>query len=177
MNWPKAIVTMVLVKQALAEADVDEMWPHHIPEVAAQPERLAEAEASVGFTLDPLYADFLRYADGWNGFSQTVDLFGTAELIGNEKMQQALESFDAMEDVAFSAAGISRDDVYPIAATAEDIDIFLLGKPGTPIAGTVLWFAGAEVERYENFNEYFLATIDYVRDDLATLQKEHASVS
>jgi len=174
MNWPQEIVKMVLVKQALAEADVEEMYPHHLPKVAATPAQLAKAEARLGFQLDPQYADFLRHADGWEGFTQTVDLFGTAELIGNEKMEQALQTFDELDDFAFSAAGISRDDVYPIAATVVDMDIFLLGKPGTPIAGQVLWFAGAEIERYENFDEYFLATVDYVRDDLATLQEEQA---
>jgi hypothetical protein len=36
-----------------------------------------------------MYADFLRHANGWRGFLQATNLFGTAELNGGGQMSHA----------------------------------------------------------------------------------------
>ncbi|MFC4159348.1 SMI1/KNR4 family protein [Chitinimonas lacunae] len=170
MNWPEEIAILVFVKEELAKVDKKGWWSYHFPEVAASRTRLSELEKDLGCSLDPQYASFLLYADGWQGFYQTVDLFGCNELSGNKKMQQALELLRATEDGALEQAGITREDVIPIAATSCDKDIFLLAKPHTSIAGTVLWFAGEEIDRFENFDEFFLAMVDYNREEVFSLR-------
>lgn len=166
MNWPQEIAKLVFVKQALKEADTKCLWPYYLPSVAATMPRLIEVESYLGYPLDKLYAAFLLHADGWNGFYQTVDLFSTADLIGSEKMKLAMESLQATSDAAFVQAGISREDMLPIAATTSDRDLFLLAKPDSSIAGTIIWLAGEEVERFKNFDEFFLAMVDYNREEL-----------
>lgn len=166
MNWPQEIAKLAFVKQALAEVDKNGVWPHHLPAVAAPQARLAEVEAYLGYRLDTKYVDFLRHADGWQGFYQSVDLFGSGDLMGGEKMHLACSLAEAIVDSVWVQAGISREDVLSIAATAVDRDIFLLGKPNTPVSGTVLWFAGEEIDRFENFDEFFLAMVDYNREEV-----------
>ena len=166
VNWPQEIAKMVFVKQALAEVDKSGLWPYHLPAVAASQMRLAEAEAYLGYQLDAMYAEFLLHADGWQGLYQSVDLFGSAELIGGQKMQLAQDLFSSIEDAALASSGISRDDVLPIAATIVDRDIFLLGKPNSSFPGGVLWFAGEEIDRFDNFDEFFLAMVDYNREEV-----------
>jgi hypothetical protein len=34
------------------------------------------------------------------------------------------------------------------------------------VPGVVIWFAGYEIERFANFDEYFLAMMDYNRREL-----------
>ena len=167
MNWSQEIVKLVLVKEAIAEVDRSGLWTHHLPSVAATQSQLLELNTYLGYTLDVLYADFLYFADGWQGFYQSVDLFGSTELIGGEKMQLALDSLMAIEDAALKRLSVSRADLLPIAATAADLDIFFLVKPNSSMSGAVLWFAGQEIDTFKNFNEFFLAMADYNREELS----------
>ncbi|MFL2443764.1 SMI1/KNR4 family protein, partial [Bacillus thuringiensis serovar israelensis] len=36
--------------------------------------------------------------------------------------------------------------------------------------GEIIWFAGEEIDRFENFDEYFLAMIDYNREEILALK-------
>ncbi len=79
-NWKGHISTMVAMKQKLMKQDVEQIWPHHFPEVGANEAEICLVEKKIGYKLDQKYRDFLRYANGWKGFYQTVDLFGTEQL-------------------------------------------------------------------------------------------------
>ena len=43
----------------------------------------------------------------------------------------------------------------PIAVASEDKDVIAVGRPGSQVAGQVVWFAGEEVERYAHFKDWF----------------------
>jgi len=82
---------------------------------------VAAAEQTLGFALDEKYRDFLRYANGWPAFHNAEDLFGTRELlvgVGREKLGH-------LEQSAVLAAGVDREHVLPIAASRDDMDLFL----------------------------------------------------
>ena len=172
MDWKKEIAVMVYVKQALAEADKAKLWPHHLPAVAASEEKLARAEAQLGFRLDEQYRTFLSCADGWRGFYQTVDLFGTAELLGAGSMSYAREALGYLDPAMLAASGVKADELLPIAATTKDMDLFVLVKPQAKRAGTVIWYAGAEIERFNGFEEFFLAMVDYNRRQVSLSQSK-----
>ncbi|KXO08913.1 SMI1/KNR4 family protein [Marinobacter excellens] len=172
MDWKKEIVTLAYVKQALADLDVHDLWPHCLPEVAATTREIELAESQLGFALDEQYAGFLRHANGWNGFYQSVDLFGTKDLIGNEKMAVAQEMLNSVEEVVLSNCQIERNDLFPIAASSIDMDLFLMVKPTASKAGLVYWFAGSKIDHYPNFEEFFLAMVDYNREEFEDLKRE-----
>ncbi|MEL4105378.1 SMI1/KNR4 family protein [Oscillospiraceae bacterium WX1] len=170
-EWRDRIVAMVYVKQELMKLDVDGIWPHHLPELAASEETLRKTEAHLGFRIDQDYREFLKMADGWKGYLQTVDLFGTEELSGSPTMQYAQSLLDFVEDGVIQSTGFSREELLPIAATKYDKDLFVMTRPTSHAPGTVIWFAGEEIDRYPNFTEYFLAMIEYNRQLVNDMQK------
>lgn len=169
-NWRENIATMVLVKQELMKQDVKHIWSHHLPEIGANEDSILAVEKELRLKLDSMYRDFLKYANGWKGFYQTVDLFGTEQLKGSTIMDYAKILLNAIDDDVLKESGFSRDQLFPIAVTESDKDLFVLCLPNSPKPGAVVWFAGEEIDRFENFNEYFLAMIDYNRDEVSALK-------
>ena len=39
-------------------------------------------------------------------------------------------------------------------------DLFVLCLPNSRRPGEIIWFAGEKIDRFENFEEYFLAIVD-----------------
>ncbi|MFJ4376070.1 hypothetical protein ACIP1T_26085 [Pseudomonas japonica] len=98
MNWPEEIVKLVIVKQALAEVDSAGLFPFYLPGVAAEESSIRSVERHFETGVDKKYAGFLRYANGWRGVFQSVDLFGTDDLLGSEKMVAAKEILKYIDD-------------------------------------------------------------------------------
>ncbi len=170
-EWRDRIVTMVYVKQELMKLDMDGIWPHHLPELAASKETLRKTEAYLGFGIDQDYREFLKMANGWKGFLQTVDLFGTQELSGSPMMQYAKSLLGFVEDDVIKSTGFSRKELLPIAATKYDKDLFIMTSPTSHAPGTVIWLAGEVVDRYPSFTEYFLVMIEYNRQLVKDMQE------
>ena len=170
MDWPREIATMAYVKQAIRACDVRNLWPYQLPTLAATSEQIQAAERHLGFRLDAEYSSFLCHANGWRGFYQSVDLFGTDDLIAGERMGRARKMLADVEPSVVSASGVRKDDLLPIGATSADLDLFVLTTPGDESPGRVIWFAGTEIQRFENFGEFFLSMVDYNRSELTALQ-------
>ena len=85
-DWITEIVVAHRVIERLRELDTRDIWDYHLAEVAANSERILAAERHLGLTLDERYRAFLGYADGWKSFYQSVDIFGTTELVGGPVM-------------------------------------------------------------------------------------------
>jgi hypothetical protein len=170
-EWKNRIVTMIYIKQELVKLDVNKIWPHYFPEVAADEEEIKRAEVNLNYEIDQQYAEFLRTANGWKGFLQTVDLFGTKELSNPNIMKYVFSLFDSIEDCVIESSGFTRDELIPFAATRFDKDIFVIARQTSHKPGTILWFAGEEIDRYPSFEEFFLAMLDYNRMLLQNMQK------
>jgi hypothetical protein len=168
-DWKERIAVMALVKQKLAEVDAEGLWEYHLPRVAASQERLREVEAHLGEALDPSYRDFLLHADGWPAFYQTVDLFGSEELLGSDRFRHAEEMLGYLEEEQPAGTGLRRE-LLPIAASPVDLDLFVMRRRSSSRPGTVIWLAGSEIDRFPSFAEYFLAMIDYNRAEIQNLQ-------
>lgn len=128
-NWGDIIATMIVVKQEMLEYDKEELWDYYLPEVAASGEDILRIEKLLGFSIDPHYKEFLSYANGWKGFYQSVDLFGTNELNHTTEMKYAMGILKAIEESVLEGSGLLRDQLLPIAATKIDKDLFVITKP------------------------------------------------
>ncbi|MBW4421102.1 MAG: SMI1/KNR4 family protein [Myxacorys californica WJT36-NPBG1] len=170
-DWKKEIVVMVYVKQVLHDEDKSYFWPWHLPEVAATGAQLEEVEKHLGHALDLRYRLFLQHANGWQGFYQDVDLFGTSDLLGGGKMARALMFLDTIDDV-LRESNLSKDELLPIAVSNTDIDFFVITRPNSVSPGMVIWFAGGEIERFSSFDEYFLCMVDHNRHMLTLAKQE-----
>lgn len=162
-EWRDRIVAMIYVKQEIMKLDVEQIWPHHLPEMAASEEALKKTEENLGFKINQDYREFLKMANGWKGFLQTVHLFGTQDLLGSQIMQYAQSLLGYVEDDVIKSTGFLREELLPIAATKYDKDLFVMTLPNSQKPGTIIWLAGEEIDRYANFTEYFLAMIEYNR--------------
>lgn len=137
--------------------------------MAATEEELRAVEAPLGEALDPMYREFLSYAGGWPGFLHGADLFGPEDFLGGAHFRHGTEMLGFVEPSVLSSAGFRREELIPIAASREDLDLFVMTRRATSMPGIVIWLAGAEIERFPNFEEFFAAVLDYNRGDI-----EHA---
>ncbi len=174
-DWNQEIAVAWLVKQAIMEVDKDKIWTYHLPEVAATDEQIKEAEEQLGHELDHRYREFLRHANGWRGFVQTIDLFGTNDLIKSPRKETAEFTFSCLGNDILNKSGVKRTELLPIGATSQHADLFVMTRPFARSPGTVIWFAGEEVERFKTFDDYFLAMVDYNRLDLQRLKERQTN--
>jgi len=163
-DWNKEIAAAWLVQSQNEKSDVRKLWDYHPPRSPATDSELSEAEAVIGHPLDPRYREFLSFADGWACFYQDVTLFGTKELIGGKMMDAAVEGIGETFPESFKNGPLRESDLLPIAASATDKDLFVITRPCSPTgAGIVVWIAGYEIERYQTFDDFFLAMVEFNR--------------
>lgn len=170
VSWKERIVELVIVKQTIDELDASGLWEYRLPAVAATAAQLEAVEAALGEPLDAGYRSFLEHAGGWPAFWQTVDLFGPDDLLGGERFAHANEMLGYVEDGVLEDGGLRRSDLLPIAASPVDLDLFVMTRRSSPSPGGVVWLAGAEIDRWSSFDEFFLAMVDYNRLELQQLQ-------
>jgi hypothetical protein len=169
MDWRKSIVELTLIKQSIDEADAKRLWEYHLPGVANTEAELQGVERSLQESLDPDHRAFLKAAGGWPAFYQTVDLFGAKDFAG-ERYQRAEEMLSYVEDNIFDKIGFSREQVYPIAASPVDLDLFVITRRATASPGMVIWLAGYEVDRFATFGDFFASMVAYNRRELEHLR-------
>jgi hypothetical protein len=150
---------MILVKQGLREADKLGVWDFRLPQVAATEDLLVEAEHGIGYPVDPEYRAFLRTANGWPAFYQSVDLFGTEELLGRGSGARGKELLTALDESPIALTGRTRGDLAPVAAARQDIDLFVVSKRDRP--SPVWWLAHDLIEVFPTFGQFFLAMVAY----------------
>lgn len=158
-DWEKEIAKALDVQNANERLDATHLWDYYPPNAPATEEELAMAHWHLGFSLDPHYKRFLSHANGWRCFMENVDLFGTEELRGGPPMQEALEMVDVIGD-AMEDPHFTRTELLPIGYSKTRRDMFLLHKPDSSKPGAVIWWMGNDLERYPNFDEFFLAIVD-----------------
>ncbi len=172
MDWKRELVIAHLVKQKIAEVDVERVWEHTLPEVAASEEQLRSLEAQLGYELDPQHREFLLHANGWRAFEQRIDVFGVDDFVGGTRANRAAALIDSLEDLE-PLCGFGKSDMLPIAVSSDDIDVMVMTRPNTTTPGKVLWLAGGLIETFVGFDEWFLAMVDYNREEYQRLAKKH----
>ncbi|MEO5965933.1 MAG: SMI1/KNR4 family protein [Candidatus Limnocylindrales bacterium] len=166
-DWRPDIARLIQIKQAIAAADTNGVWEFHLPKVAATPDEIAAVELDLDVQLDAGYRNFLRYANGWPSFFQSVDLFGTADLAGGPRMGVTRRMLESLEPVVLEQGGHLGSQLIPIAATAVDLDMFVMKSVAGHQEPTVVWLAGNVIDQFECFEDYVLAMIEYNARELA----------
>lgn len=158
------------IKQEMMEWDLKHIWPYHLPELAATNDQIRLVESQLGYPIDTRYKAFLLCANGWPGFYQTVDLFGTKDLVEGDRKENSEVMLSLIADETLTKSGVNRSEILPIAATELDRDLFVITTPHCSSPGTVLWFAGEEIDRFSSFDDFFLAMMEYNRRELKKLR-------
>ena len=158
-DWLVLFAEMEAAKRRLAVNDREGLWRHASRRPPAEPRRIAEIAAVTLCPVDREYADFLSRADGWPAILQDIDLFGTSDL-GSAAFAEAEELVRVTEDEMAIGSEDDFDRWVPIGASRTDIDILVMPCVREPNrSAPVIWLAGAEIERYETFSDFFRGMI------------------
>jgi hypothetical protein len=160
-EWKIIVGRMIIAKYNVKKADVLNLWPHHLPELAATNGEIKFVEKSIGAPLGLDFAGFLGCANGWLGFYQSIDLFSCCDLTSGPRYQRGKGLFERVAPDAHKAAGVNLENSLVIGASRDNADHFILGKCGSSMENKVLWFADEEIERFDTFKAFFLAMIAY----------------
>ena len=170
INWKERIIMMLMVKNALYQADKEQLWEYHYPEVAAQMKEILSVQKKLDVKFSEEYTEFLQYANGWKALYQLVDLFGTRDF-DSESMEYArkLLNTEMANDKSLDRWG---GLLLPIAVSRTDKDLFVMVLAEGEQYGQVIWLAGGEVERFASFCEFFDAMIEYNKEELEDMTGE-----
>lgn len=133
--WPDLIGLFILLKQEIAEWEPSGSYTYHVSHAGASPAELVALEEQVGSRLDPEYREFLGFANGWPDFSLSVQLMGTGDFTGPLKAM-ADEYLSVM--LPYQGEDLKDAPLLPTAVAARDKDVFVVGRPGSPLAGQVV---------------------------------------
>jgi hypothetical protein len=178
-DWKRAIGVLILIHQQIKDLDDECIWANELPRVAAHLDRLTQVEFQLCEAIDERYRAFLVCADGWRAFYQWVDLFGSTELLGERIQLARARMSELAQQGVLNKSGYTEADLLPIAMTRpgerdSDPDLFAIVKKHRTGSGRVLWFADEEVDRFESFDAFFLAMLDYNREEVRDLSKSVA---
>ena len=170
--WPDYIGWGWMIVQARMEADWKGIWNYALPHVHATEETVSNTEAQLGFRLPESYRGFLLASNGWPYFYLDMTAFSTSDLLGGELHEAGQTQLELEECVeAMAAGGVIAADHFPVVAAREQIDVALMGRPGTPAEGTVSWVRGEVVERYDDFLDYYLSMMELNKLDTADIRQ------
>lgn len=158
-DWLALFAEMEAAKRRLEVSDREGLWRHESRRPPAASERIAEIATVTGCPVDPEYADFLLYADGWSAILQDIDLFGVADF-GSVAYVEAVKLVRVIEDEVEIERGDDFTCLIPIGASRTDIDILVMpcARESNRLA-PVIWLAGGEIERYRTFSDFFRGMI------------------
>ena len=173
LTWPEYIGWGWMIVQARMEADWKGIWNYAVPHVHATEETVASTEAQLGFRLPESYRGFLLASNGWPYFYLDMTAFSTSDLLGGDLHKAGQIQLELPECVeAMTAGGVIAADHFPVAASLESIDVALMGKPGTPAAGTVSWVRGEVIERYDDFLDYYLSMMELSKQETESIRRK-----
>lgn len=175
-QWPQLIVKIVRLQQEYRRVEPLKIYEFEYPGVGANPAQLERLQQVRG-RLPASYLEFLSKANGWRSVYQWVDLFSVEDLLDGP-YDEAVSILNTLGD-AGALGSVLPAHLLPIALTRaghRDLgpDVFALTVSGEDV-GRVRWFAGELVEDFENFEEFFLAVVEFNRRGLLKAVQRNAS--
>lgn len=161
----KYINNIINIRQELKNVDKKQLWFYDdFPNPGIDEIKIKEFEKDMHLILPNKYRDFLKVVNGWKNFWHGVDLFSIEDFKDKELMNYTKEAIELLY--------IDDNSLFPIGIAKEDIDLFTIIKTGYKDEGTIIWFAGCEVERYKDFNEFLKGIYILLEDDVIDFKND-----
>lgn len=159
LNYRDAIGYLYILREHIRKIDTKGLFEYYCPRVRATEEEVLAWESKYHVCLPNSYKNFLMAANGWKCVSQDKDLLSLEELtlLKNDKYIEARDfCINNLKNTG------NPDLLLPIAASDFSYDLYLLVlDKKTEYYGQVIWVAGEEIERYKDFDSFFLSLIEY----------------
>lgn len=153
------IDNILAIRKKLKQVDKNHLWNYDdLPNIGATDTDITLFENLIGFTLPKDYRNFLKEINGWKNFWHSVNLFNINDYKNSELMKYTMSLLEIVDE--------EKNMLFPIGVTTEDIDLFTIIKPGYKNEGTIIWFAGYEVERYKDFSEFLKGIYILLEEDV-----------
>lgn len=149
---------MQMIRSKIKAADRKSIYEYDAPNEPATEDQLENWEHDNNLIIPPSYRDFLLNANGWKNIIQAVELFSIDDLSFDESNQY-------IEFLSFSIDNLSdygnKAFLLPIGANHESYDLYVMVlDSNSEYCGQVIWVAGEEVERYDDFEHFFISLIN-----------------
>lgn len=165
-DWDSLIRELKCIRTLVEKADTEHLYEYFSP-YASVPEKEIQEVEQLKESLNEQYRSFLLKAGGWPAFFQAIELFSPQDLLSGERHKRALILVSYLDNEnVFEFEGLNSNDFLPIAVSSVDLDVFVLGREGSSVAGQVFWFAAYLIEKYPSFMEFFRAVIELHKDQL-----------
>ena len=159
LNYRDAIGYLYSIRERIRAIDTKGLFEYYCPRVRTTADEIRTWENKNQLKLPDMYKSFLMTANGWKCVSQDKDLLSLEELTLS-KNNKHIEARDFCVNNLKNTGNI--DLLLPIAASDYTYDLYLLVlDEKCEYYGQVIWVAGEEVERYNNFDLFFLSLIEY----------------
>lgn len=163
LDYKAAIGYLFQIRERIRAVDLAGLYEYCYPKIAASENAITEWEDSQMVSLPKQYKNFLLAADGWKNVSQDKSLFGLNDLsLASDskyvkRLDYCVDNLDSTGDIKY---------LLPIGAAeyANDLYLLVLDKSSS-FYGNVIWAAGEEIERYNDFDDFFLSLIAYSKYD------------
>lgn len=149
----------ILVKENLAAADTDDIFPYFLPEMKATSTQIAELERTTDFKLPDGYRAFLSLANGWRCVLVRTSLLNTDEIPAAQ--QAVLQRPEVLS--CLSAQGVKSFLV--VGASDADDNLYIISADGR-----VYWYAHGEIEAFRNFPEFMESLLAHNKELLVDVQ-------
>jgi hypothetical protein len=157
---------MILARMSCKRRDRDELYTYELPGATPQPEEITSAEHRLGSPLPESLKDFYGRCDGWSNFSQDISIL-PLHLLGSSEAEQRLTFVRIIESETTHDNTIDLDNVAVIGWSQDNEDTILVWlDPGRD--GRVVRWWSEDREVYKNFQEYFMAEIEYTNHYFTT---------
>ena len=159
IDYKAAIGYLYLVRERIRKVDHQELFEYYLPKVKTTDDAITEWEEHNDLKLPDSYKEFLLSANGWKYVNQDRDLFSLEDLTLSKEskyIQMRDSSAASLNDVG------DKNLLMPVGASqySDDIYLMVLDK-NSESYGQVIWAADEEIERYKDFEEFFLFLIAY----------------
>jgi hypothetical protein len=162
------VVQNLEIKSKIHDRDKDGLWPYNFPKIALKENQINDFEIMQGKKLPFEYREFLKITGGWIGYMQCNDLVGIDYISNSKYMKIYDDVFLGLDDVWIE--GVEKSDLLPISINTFDGDIFLISVNNCTL-GKIYWIgSGNEIDRWDNFVDYFASIIEYNKRELLKLE-------
>ena len=156
-RYKKLFEHMLMIHSKIEAADIKGLYEYDDPNEPATEEQLLNWEQDNNLNIPSSYRAFLLNANGWKNIVQAFELF-SIDALSFDKSNQYNEflSFciDNLSDYGDKLC------LLPIGANHESYDLYLMVlDSNSEYYGQVIWVAGEEVERYDDFEKFFNSLI------------------
>ena len=156
----KYIKELINIRKELDILDKRNLWNYKtLPKKGITYNQINLFEDKMKKTFPIEYKHLLTLLNGWDFFWQDISLFSIDDYNDEKLMKYTWDILNVIDTE-------NVEKLFPIGIDKNNIDLIVIVEAGYKDEGNVIWFAGYEIERYENLAKFFKGMGDLLKEDV-----------